>query len=290
MKNLKTTSFGLSFIFLFIGILSNCSEIHAQGKKKNRARINVDYVKVIDKEHYLNIKASARVDKKTIELANLDLNIYQLVDDEEIELGSVKTDAAGLSKYTFKNFDDLKPDSLGMYNILVSFDGNDDFRKASREVNFKDADINVDWIKKDSLNYVKATLIEKITDSALVEMPLRVQVERLFRPLTIGEDYYETDESGEIEVEVENGIPGVNGNLNIEVVLSESDDYGTIISKVTAPIGTVIVDESSYDNRTMWSPRGKTPYFLLGVTYSFIIVVWGLFIYLFINLVRIFKS
>ena len=223
-------------------------------------------------------------------MANLDLNIYQLVDDEEIELGSVKTDAAGLSKYTFKNFDDLKPDSLGMYNILVSFDGNDDFRKASREVNFKDADINVDWIKKDSLNYVKATLIEKITDSALVEMPLRVQVERLFRPLTIGEDYYETDESGEIEVEVEDGIPGVNGNLNIEVVLSESDDYGTIISKVTAPIGTVIVDESSYDNRTMWSPRGKTPYFLLGVTYSFIIVVWGLFIYLFINLVRIFKS
>lgn len=290
MKNLKITSIGLSFMFLFLGVLSNYNDLHAQSKKKNRARINADYTNIIDGTQYLDIKASARIDKKTVELAGLDLTIYQLIDDEEIELGSTTTNSAGLSKYTFENFRSLTPDSLGFYNIVVGFDGNDDFKKASREVNFKDADLKTEWIQKDSLNYVKATMIEKISDSALAEMALSVRVERLFRPLSIGEDYYETDDNGQIEVEIEDGIPGVNGDLNIEVVLSESDDYGTVISQVTAPIGTLIVDESTYDNRTMWSPRGKTPYFLLGVTYSFIIVVWGLFIYLFINLVRIFKS
>ncbi|MCA0931525.1 hypothetical protein LCM02_03605 [Lutimonas saemankumensis] len=290
MRNFKITTTGLSILILLSGFCFNLNELSAQTKKKDRARINADYVKVVGGEHYLNIKASARIDRKTVELADLDLTIYQLVDEEEVELGVTRTNSAGLSKYIFKNFNDLKPDSLGMYHILVGFDGNESFRKASREVDFKDVDLTAEWIQKDSLNYIRATLVEKISDSALMEMPLKVRVERIFRPLTIGEDYYETDEMGQIEVEIEDGIPGVDGNLNIEVVLSESDDYGTVISKITAPVGTVIVDESTYDSRTMWSPRGKTPYFLLGVTYSFIIVVWGLFIYLFINLVRIFKS
>ena len=95
---------------------------------------------------------------------------------------------------------------------------------------------------------------------------------------------------GQIEVAVPEGIPGVDGNLKLEVVLSESDDYGTVIAQLIAPIGTVIVDESTFDQRTMWSPRGKTPIFLLTLTYSFIFIVWGIFIYLFINLVRIIKS
>ena len=93
---------------------------------------------------------------------------------------------------------------------------------------------------------------------------------------------YNTDDDGEIQVPIEDGIPGIEGNLKLEVVLSESDDYGTVIAQLTAPIGTVIVDESTFDQRTMWSPRGKTPIFLLTLTYSFIFIVWGIFIYLFI--------
>ena len=143
---------------------------------------------------------------------------------------------------------------------------------------------------KDSINYVSAKLLDVMTDSSVAEAALDVRVDRLFRPLRIGDTSFETDENGEIEVAIEDGIPGVDGNLKLEVVLNESDDYGTVIASVVAPIGTVIVDESTFDQRTMWSPRGKTPIFLLTLTYSFIFVVWGIFIYLFINLVRIFKS
>ena len=66
MKNCKITSFVFLFILIFLGLGTTDNDLYAQNKK-NRARINADYVKVIGGEHYLNIKASARIDKKTVE-------------------------------------------------------------------------------------------------------------------------------------------------------------------------------------------------------------------------------
>lgn len=289
MKNCNITSFVLLFILVCFGLGTAGNDLYAQNKK-NRARINADYVKVIGGEHFLNIKASARIDKKTVEVSHIELSILQELNEEEIEIGKTTTNASGLSKFVIKDFANLEPDSVGVYHLIVSFAGNESFKKVSRDVSFRDADIKAKWIVKDSVNYVSAKLIDTQLDSALAEIPLSVRVDRLFRPLKIGEDYYDTDDAGEIKVPVEDGIPGIDGNLKLEVVLSESDDYGTVIAQLTAPIGTVIVDESTFDQRTMWSPRGKTPIFLLALTYSFIFIVWGIFVYLFINLVRIIKS
>ena len=289
MKNWNITS----FVFLLIVVSFQFSTINnslfAQAKK-NKARINADLVNVIGGEKYLNIKASARIDKKTVEVSNIELTIYQELNDQEIELGKTTTDGSGRSKFMIENFNSLEADSTGIYNLSVSFPGNDAFKKASRGVSFRKASIKANWIVKDSINYVTAKLMDVMADSSVAEAALDVRVDRLFRPLRIGDTSFETDENGEIEVAIEDGIPGVDGNLKLEVVLNESDDYGTVIASVVAPIGTVIVDESTYDQRTMWSPRGKTPIFLLTLTFSFIFVVWGIFIYLFINLVRIFKS
>ncbi len=75
---------------------------------------------------------------------------------------------------------------------------------------------------------------------------------------------------------LEEGIPGVDGNLTFEVVLKESDDYGTVKAMVNAPIGIPIVDESTFDERTMWSPRNKTPLFLLIFPNLLIFGMWGI--------------
>lgn len=286
MKYLNDIKIIFLFIFSFLGFFFLQDDVSAQ----NRTRLNADFVKIINGENYLNIKASSRVDRKTIEVAHIELEIVQILEEEETIIGKTVTDVGGLSKFIIKDFNNLQADSLGVYNLLIKFAGNDSFKKASRSISFKNADIKVEWIVKDSTNYVLAELRDSHLDSTLADMPLGVRVDRIFRPLKIGEDSYDTDENGKILVEIEEGIPGIDGRLDLEVVLNESDEFGTVIGKITAPIGTVIVDESSFDERTMWSPRGKTPLFLLGLTYTFIIVAWGIFIYLFINLFRIVKS
>ena len=284
-----------NFRLLFVAILgivlvfSSTHKVLAQNKK-NKIRINAEYVNVLNKEQFLNIKASARINKKTIEVSDAELDIFQVVDDEEIEIGKTVTSANGTIKFIIKNFQSLQADSSGVYNLLVSFSGNEVYKKASRKISFRNAEIKAELITRDSINYITAKLIDTKTDSSVANAPLTVQVQRLFKPWKIGEDFYETDENGEIEVAVEDGIPGIDGNLILEVLLNESDDYGTVKQTINAPIGKVIVSESTFNQRTMWSPRGKTPIFLLFLTFSFIIIVWGIFVYLVRNLFKILKS
>ncbi len=291
MKNMnKFQLIFLVFAGFFIGSMG-LNYLHAQETKKNSIRLRADYIKIMDSVSYFNIKASARIDRENVDVPHIDLVVYNVQEEEEIELGTVQTNMHGECKFFIKDFNAIKPDSAtNTYNFNIAFKGNDAFKKASRDVSIKDASIMANFVVEDSLNYVSATIKETATDSVLGDKILNVQVQRLFRPLKIGEEFNITDENGTILVQIPDGIPGVKGNLVIEVVLADSDDYGTVKALVNAPVGTPIVDESTFDKRTMWSPRSKTPYFLLIFPNLIIFGMWGLIIYLFINLFKISKS
>lgn len=286
----------LNFRFIFLVLIGvfllapSFQETVAQDAKKNTVRLKADYVKIMNAEVYLDIKASSRIDKKNVDIPNIDITVYNEVDAEKIKLGSTTTNMKGESRFILKDFNSIKPDSTNTYTIVISFKGNDSFKKASKSISFKDAAIEAQLITKDSINYISATLKDTAKDSVLVDQSLNVQVQRLFRSLSIGEEFNNTDENGTIIVTIEEGIPGVDGNLTIEVILKDSDDYGTVKALVKAPIGIPIVDESTFDQRTMWSARNKTPLFLLIFPNLLILGMWGLIVYLFINLYKISKS
>ena len=136
MKNLNITSFVFLLVVVSFQLSTINNSLFAQ-TKKNKARINADFVNIIDGEKYLNIKASARIDKKTVEVSNIELTVYQELNDEEIELGTTTTDGSGMSKFMIENFNSLEADSTGIYELSVSFSGNDEFKKASRSVSFR---------------------------------------------------------------------------------------------------------------------------------------------------------
>ena len=285
----------LRFIFFALGIVFACgigsNTLHAQEGKKNSVRLKADYFKIMDSISYLKIKAFAKVEGETVDVSNIDLTVYNVSGDEETELGTLSTNMSGECTFVIKDFNTIKPDSTtNTYNFSVAFRGNDAFKKASKDVSVKDATILAKLVTKDSLNFIGATLKETATDSVLSDQILNVQVQRLFRPLRIGEEFNTTDENGTILVNIPDGIPGVDGNLTFEVVLADSDEYGTVKALVHAPIGTPIVDESTFDKRTMWSPRNKTPLFLLIFPNLLTLGMWGIIIYLIINLFKISKS
>lgn len=290
MKNRSTSvSAFLAWTIWFVFCLG-LSNIYAQNDEKYRVRLRADYVKIIEGDAYLNIKATAKIGDETLPVPNIEISVYNEVEGEEIILGNTKTNMKGESRFVLNKSMDLKSDSTNTYNLGISFDGNDSFRKASRNTSFKNAHIAAKLITKDSINYLTATLRETATDSLLAGESLIIQVQRLFNPLKIGEEFNFTDENGSIHVPVEEGIPGIDGNLVIEVVLDDSDDYGTVKTIVNAPVGIPIVEEITFDQRKMWSARNKTPLFLLVFINLIIAVIYGLFIYLISNLFRISKS
>ena len=280
-------------ILLFLGVfLGNTGFycMNAQDPKKNNVRLKVEYIKIMNEEIYFNITASSKIEKKNVDIPNIEIVVYNEYDDEEIGLGTAITNLKGEARFVVKDYNSIKSDSTNTYTVGVSFYGNDSFKKASKSISFKNADIDAKIITIDSLNYFTATLKDVTKDSLIGGASLSVQVERLFQPLFIGEEFYITDENGTIIVPVEHGIPGIDGNLNIEVVMYDNEEYGTVIDKFIAPIGVPIVMESTFDERTMWSPRNKTPLFLLIFPNLLILGMWGLIVYLTFNLLKIYKS
>jgi len=257
---------------------------------QDRVRLKAEYVKIMNEGAYFDLKATAKVNDENVNVSKIELIIYNLVDDEQIEIGRTITNMQGKSKFALKNLDLLKPDSTNTYNIEISFAGNDAFSDASKSIVFKDAAIEAKLVTIDSINYVTATLIDKSTDSLIIGQSLKVQIQRLFKNLPIGEEFNETDEDGTILVLIPEGIPGVDGVLAIEVILSESEEFGTVKTIVKGPIGKPVVDESTFDQRTMWSPRSKTPLFLLIFPNILTFGIWGIIIYLILNLIKINKS
>jgi len=286
MKNiLNIRSFFLVVLSVFL-VTSGFS----QNVKKGKTRLKVKYVKIMNEGVYFDIKAGAKVNKQNINISDIDLIVFNEFGDEKIKIGKTTTNMSGKSRFKLQNLDAIKPDSTGTYNLIFSFKGNDTFKKAKKSISFKDAKIEAKLITKDSINYITAILKNVSSDSLLINRPLTVKLQRLFKPLFIGKEFNITDEDGTILVPIEEGLPGVDGNLTFEVLLNESEEYGTVIALVNAPIGKHIVDESTFDQRTMWSPRNKTPLFLLIFPNLLIFGIWGLIIYLIANLFKINKS
>ncbi len=257
---------------------------------QDRVRLKADYVKIMNEGAYFDLQATAKVNDENVNVSKIELVIYNLVGDEQVVIGKTITNMQGKSRFNLKDLKSLQPDETNTYNIEISFDGNDAFKAASKNISFKDAAIEAKLVTIDSINYVTATLIDKSTDSLLIGQYLKVQIQRLFKNLPIGDEFNETDEDGTILVPIPEGIPGVDGILAIEVILNESDEFGTVKTIVKAPIGKPVVDESTFDQRTMWSPRSKTPLFLLIFPNILTFGIWGIIIYLILNLIKINKS
>ena len=276
---------------VFVCLLNiNSNKLCAQQVEKNRTRIAVEYVKIMNAEVFFNIKVGARVNKKSVRISNIELTVSNEFEDEELELGKVITNMDGESRFVLKSLDAIRPDSTNSYTVVVSFKGNDLYKQASKSISFKDANIQANLVTKDSVNYMVATLQDVGTHSPIPDQNLQIQVQRLFRPLELGDLFNKTDEDGSIQVPIEDNIPGVDGNLTLEVVLLEHDEYGTIKAIVNAPIGVPFKDESTFDQRTMWSPRNKTPLFLLIFPNLITLGIWGFIVYLILNLFKIVKS
>ena len=284
-------TFNINFLFLvligisIIGLIN--SNLYSQNK--NKVRIQAYYFKIMDSISYLDIKAISKIGKKNTTVSNIKISVFNVQEDETIELGSSITNMDGKARFIIKNFETLKPDSTNTYKINLVFKGDASFLKASKKISFKNATINANLEIKNNVNFVKAQVLTD-NDLPVVEESITLRVQRLFKPLILSNELNITDDTGSIFTPIEEGIPGVNGNLIIEVVLLESDTFGTVIDILRAPIGIPITDESTYDERTMWSPRSKTPIFLLIIPNALTFGTWAVIILLIINLFKIAKS
>ena len=277
--------------FLIMGIGLCCALVASGQEDKNRVRVSLGYTKVMPATSVLNITAKYKAEEGIVAVPDLGFEIFRVLEENSlVSEGSVRTNSEGVAEFKLSKLNSIQPDSSGIYNYRVTSVEHPDFSRAEKDISFREALLDTEVSTNDSLPLLTAILTDSYTGEPLEEMPLKVQVQRLFRPMKIGEEFYMTDSDGRISVPIETGIPGLNGLIILEVVLTESEDYGSVKAILEVNHGEPIKNLSTFNKRTMWSPPSKTPLFLLIVPNLIILGIWGAIVFLLVNLYKIYKS
>lgn len=257
---------------------------------KIKARVSVQHIKIMNRESFIRIQAKYKGENGIEPASGLKFQAYQRVaEDSLLRVGSAATNQSGIATISLADLQTSAAPKNSEFTYLVKIENDAKFSDAETVLRVLNANLAAAVETVDSVNQITATLTDA-TGQPLANQSLSVQLHRMFGSLSIGEESYETDENGTITVPVEEPMPGIDGVLTFEVILSESDEYGTVKAIIDAPIGIPITDQSTYDERTMWSPPAKTPYYLLIFPNLIILGVWAPILILIVNLFRISRA
>lgn len=289
---MKSVVFGKLATLLFMALYTPIGSSAYSQEDKIGARLTVEYVKVVDENSFLKISAIFRGDDGFEPCQNLNFTIYKVEIDEEddeltaeVKIGEAKTNYDG--KATF-----ILPKALisPTNDFIVRIEDSKIYEDNEETITVANANMEASVVEIDSIYHIRARLFT-IDDEPIAEQDIKVGLKRLFGNLAMGEDdVYTTDENGEILVAINERYPGVDGKLTFEITLSDSDEFGTVIANVVSGLGVPIVDTSTFDQRTMWSPPSKTPLFLWIVPNIILVGIWSVLVLLVINLLKIYKS
>ncbi len=284
----STIKYYKSVVLLLIVFFSFSGNTAYGQVDKKSASVSIQYSKIMNEYSFLNITAKSKGENGFEPSKNVNFTIYKsdttgVVAD--VKMGQIKTNKDGKAKFIIPS---RFVEQATTYKVKLENDKI--FEDTEEIVSITNVNIEASIEKIDSVYNIKARLLSA-ANKPMAEEALNVGLKRLFGNLSVGgEENYTTDEDGAVLVPIEKGYTGINGKLNFQVVLAESEKYGTVIANLNTDFGVPIVDKSTFNERTMWSPPTKTPFFLLIIPNILLIGIWAILTLLLFNLYKIYKS
>ncbi len=158
------------------------------------------------------------------------------------------------------------------------------------------AKISLDTTTVDGVKNITASVMKLNEKNQWVPVPdveITIGVKRMNSILPAGDEpTYTTDSTGTATAELKkDSLPGdEKGNYILAAKVEDNDVVGNLRFEETVPWGVrTEIDRSFFKQRTLWSTRFRTPFWLLFTVYGIVIGVWGTLLYLVFNLVKIGK-
>ena len=257
----------------------------AAGKKE--VTIQLAFLKKDDLSKQIFGKVLSRNDQgKTVPVKNLPVDFY--LTDQQAVFTTVITDQSG--KF-YVGLPPVVPADTGDYSgITARVHGQNLYEDAVESLQWKEADIRMDYLTTDTTRTLKVYVSEKKNSGILVplkEIPVSFFTQRMFGNVPAAEEYtVNTDETGLASFVYPKNIPG-DGKGNIVLVTSIVNDevFGTVEKKATAQWGTVLLPEKDPFPRALWEPRAPLQ---LIITISLLFGgVWIIYFFIFSQMYRI---
>lgn len=248
------------------------------------------YQKNTGKELKASVRARTGENRKIMPVPDLPINFYTFNDTAEVLLGKVVSDQNGESVFTITEGIDLLLNNENGYSFKASFDGNENFNKASKDISIMEVDIEIAFIEVDSVKFISAKAYEidqSSSEKTLLDgIDLSFYVPGSFSLYKIGEVELE---DGVAEMEFPVTLPGDSeGNLSIIARIEDSDDYGFVETTVIKDWGTVREPVVIEERRGLGDTDAP-----LWMTYTLIVLlsaVWIHYLYVFVVIYLIKKD
>lgn len=281
-------------------LLAVCLLIMAMVPQCSRAQQDSTPATPIVRLHYYNVNNSMQyvilesMQKKGRVFTPQPNKKYQLYLDSSSAANLVAvatTGADGKAKAFIPVGLKAKWESAGAHTFIVS--ENDE--EIINDYTITKTRMMIDTSSEDSTKSITLTL-EKMEGGEWKPAPdveCKLGVKRLGGILSAGtEESYTTDSAGKVTVEfTRKNLPGdLKGDILLVAKVEDNDELGSLLTEKKVAWGRAsVMDTHFFDQRTLWSTRFKTPYWLLGMAYSIILGVWGGIIYLLFQIMKIKK-
>ena len=182
-------------------------------------------------------------------------------------------------------------DARESHSFYASTAENKKYGAADGELTISKARISIDTADDKNIKGVVTQLKNKEW-VPVKGVDVKIGIKRFDSYLPVGDDpSYTTDSLGTVTAEFKKSkMPSDKaGNIILVARMEDNDQFGNITAEKQVPWGTSYVRTSTYGERTLWSTRLRTPYWLLVLAYSIFFTVWGTLIYLIVLLLKIKK-
>jgi hypothetical protein len=116
---------------------------------------------------------------------------------------------------------------------------------------------------------------------------LKIAIKRLGGDLNVSETpTYTTDSLGAVSADFKQaGLPGDSaGDIVLVARVEDNDVYGSLTTEKIVPWGTATQYVSPFSTRSLYARRGHSPLWLEWMAYGIIAGVWGVLIFLFVQI------
>jgi hypothetical protein len=254
-------------------------------------RIDLTYYQVDNELPYVKVLVRKRVERRFYPLINIPLDIYFNDEDDESKMGSIVTNAKGEGKVTLPEALREAWNALSEFEVLAVLASSDTINEATESIFIKRARLQLET--EDVKGRVITAKVEEKTDDEwlpVADAEVKVFVYRHFGKLPVGDDFYTSDEEGLIEAGFAEELPGdKDGMILLGGMLEEHEEFGTIVTHIPVKWGVPLKDAETFNKRTLWSTRDKTPWWLLIFPNLIIAGIWGVIVYLVWSIIKIKK-
>lgn len=271
-------------LFLFLIIVS-ANTIKGQDSVSRKLLLTVAYYVPVDNIPYLKISAREKVERKFIPQKDIIGSVYIGEQTASNLLSKIITNEKG--EFIVYMPAAFKPiwDSTSSLTFIAETEENKIFPAASNEIVITKAKITIDTSTVDGVKNIEAKVTELKNGEWLPakEVELKIAVMRSIGNMPVGdEETYTTDSLGIVNAEFKrDSLYGdAKGNIILIARTEDNETYGNVFTKKEVNWGKVPKVENNFNKRSLWAPRGQSPYWLLGMAYVIIGGVWGVLAYL----------